>query len=212
MASVIPSASTVAERSSGPAAPSRLQTAPTSCDRITPEFPRAPSSAPRPKAAMAARRSEGAVSPPGAGGTASSIALRADSKVRYMFVPVSPSGTGKTLRASISSRAAPRDSRASSVKRSTVARSKVATASCGSLVATAGPSLCSVASVAGKVRLRSSERKRQASAPVRPRAAHGGMRGRWIGVPVRRSDSLMRLPAGRNLVPDSDLLVLFVET
>ncbi len=47
VASSIPSANTEADRSSGPAWPIRRRSAPTSWLRITPELPRAPSSAPR---------------------------------------------------------------------------------------------------------------------------------------------------------------------
>ena len=43
----IASANTAADRSSGPARPSRRSSAPISWLRITPELPRAPSSAPR---------------------------------------------------------------------------------------------------------------------------------------------------------------------
>ena len=57
--------------------------------RITPELPRAPSRAPRLSTARAVARSMSG-SPPVASRTAS----RAADTVRYMFVPVSPSGTG----------------------------------------------------------------------------------------------------------------------
>src|SRR5438067_12032949 len=62
---------------------------------MTPEFPRAPMSAP-----CDARR---AVRERSASST-SRMSSTADCKVRSMLVPVSPSGTGKTLRASTSSR------------------------------------------------------------------------------------------------------------
>ena len=58
--------------------------------RITPELPRAPSRAPRLSAARAAARSVSGSPPP----VASRRASRAADTVRYMFVPVSPSGTG----------------------------------------------------------------------------------------------------------------------
>ena len=58
-ASAMPSANTSADRSSGPASPSRLHSAPTSWDRITPELPRAPSSAPRANAVSAVRTPAG---------------------------------------------------------------------------------------------------------------------------------------------------------
>jgi hypothetical protein len=81
-ASAMPSARAVADRSSGPASPSRLHSAPTSEDRITPELPRAPSRAPRANAESAVRTSAGAgavaASPP----TASCRAARAASTVR----------------------------------------------------------------------------------------------------------------------------------
>ncbi len=62
---------------------------------MTPELPRAPMSAPR--LAAAATRSAGASRPTS---SASSSAART---VATMFVPVSPSGTGNTFRALISS-------------------------------------------------------------------------------------------------------------
>src|ERR1700732_1085081 len=65
------------------------------CERITPEFPRAPMSAPC--AARVAIRERSASS-------TSRMSSTADCKVRSMLVPVSPAGTGKTLRASTSSR------------------------------------------------------------------------------------------------------------
>src|SRR5205807_3688459 len=65
------------------------------CERMTPEFPRAPMSAP-----CDARR---AVRERSASST-SRMSSTADCKVRSMLVPVSPSGTGKTFRESTSSR------------------------------------------------------------------------------------------------------------
>src|SRR6202051_1657701 len=64
------------------------------CDRITPLLPRAPIS--EPCAAAASPESTA----PGAG--ASPASSTAERRVRYMFDPVSPSGTGKTLRSLIS--------------------------------------------------------------------------------------------------------------
>src|SRR3984957_15632109 len=64
------------------------------CERMTPLFPRAPMSEP----CAAAASTESAASGIGAS-RASSTAERS---VRYMFEPVSPSGTGKTLRSLIS--------------------------------------------------------------------------------------------------------------
>ena len=85
----IASAITWALRSSGRAAVIRCATAPSIWLRITPLLPRAPSSAPREKAASAGARSTG-VSP----AVASRSASRAAETVRNMLVPVSPSGTG----------------------------------------------------------------------------------------------------------------------
>ncbi len=59
-------------------------------ERMTPELPRAPMSAPRDIAAMMAP------APSSGQRCASSMTER---MVRYMLVPVSPSGTGKTLMA-----------------------------------------------------------------------------------------------------------------
>src|ERR1700716_2740088 len=64
-------------------------------ERMTPEFPRAPISAPC--AARLAVRERAASS-------TSRMSSTADCRVRSMLVPVSPSGTGKTLRESTSSR------------------------------------------------------------------------------------------------------------
>ncbi len=58
------------------------------CDRITPELPRAPMSEPCEMALQTAARSGPAV-------LSSSCT---DCRVSAMFVPVSPSGTGYTLR------------------------------------------------------------------------------------------------------------------
>ena len=69
---------------------------------ITPELPRAPMSAPND--AAAATRSAGASAP------TPSASMRAARTVASMFVPVSPSGTGNTFRALISS-TSPRGSR-----------------------------------------------------------------------------------------------------
>src|SRR2546422_4570649 len=64
-------------------------------DRITPELPRAPMSAPcEARLAMAER----------SGSSSPRMSSTADCKVKSMLVPVSPSGTGKTLSASTSSR------------------------------------------------------------------------------------------------------------
>ena len=83
----MPSAKTAAERSPGPACPIRRSSAPTSWLRITPELPRAPSSAPRASAGAsgAAGRAPAARRPV-------AQRARAASTVRYMLVPVSPSG------------------------------------------------------------------------------------------------------------------------
>src|SRR3984957_5127706 len=64
------------------------------CDRITPLLPRAPMSDPCAAAARTESTAEGA--------GASPASSTADRSVRYMFEPVSPSGTGKTLRSLIS--------------------------------------------------------------------------------------------------------------
>ena len=75
---------------------------------ITPEFPRAPSNAPLAQRAEAAARPGPGVkaSDPGrrsgAAWLVSSRATAAACQVRSRLVPVSPSGTGKTLRASMS--------------------------------------------------------------------------------------------------------------
>src|ERR1700686_5125611 len=91
-ASVIASATPLASRRGRWAAPwakpRRI------CERMTPLFPRAPMSDPW----AAAASTESAASGVGAS-RASSTAER---RVRYMFEPVSPSGTGKTLRSLIS--------------------------------------------------------------------------------------------------------------
>src|SRR2546429_9059986 len=65
------------------------------CDRITPEFPRAPMSAPCDARRALRERSASSTS---------RMSSTAACKVRSMVVPVSPSGTGKTLRESPSSR------------------------------------------------------------------------------------------------------------
>ena len=65
------------------------------CDRMTPLLPRAPISAP----VLAARATLARPESWAAAALASSMAAW---RVASMFVPVSPSGTGKTLRESIS--------------------------------------------------------------------------------------------------------------
>src|SRR5256885_7818933 len=65
------------------------------CERMTPEFPRAPISAPC-EARRAVRERSAS--------SRSRMSSTADCKVRSMLVPVSPSGTGKTFRESTSSR------------------------------------------------------------------------------------------------------------
>ncbi len=87
LASVIASAINVALRSPGVARAIRATRAPRSWLRITPLLPRAPSSAPR-------RNSASAVDRPASSAAAWWMASRAALIVRYMFVPVSPSGTG----------------------------------------------------------------------------------------------------------------------
>src|SRR5256885_1558385 len=64
-------------------------------ERMTPEFPRAPMSAPCDARRAVRERSES---------SRSGMSSTADCKVRSMLVPVSPSGTGKTFRESTSSR------------------------------------------------------------------------------------------------------------
>src|SRR5438034_2008909 len=64
-------------------------------DRITPELPRAPISAPCAARLAMAERS---------GSSSPRMSSTADCSVKSMLVPVSPSGTGKTLSASTSSR------------------------------------------------------------------------------------------------------------
>ena len=103
---IVPSAGFVtalyaaAEASSSPAArllgvtsvaPSTPRASPPMiCERITPEFPRAPMSAPCDMAASTA---------PAAGSAQRSASSIVERIVRYMLVPVSPSGTGKTFTA-----------------------------------------------------------------------------------------------------------------
>src|SRR6478735_12224241 len=84
---------------------------------MTPEFPRADSSAPRASARSTAAPSSVAPSAPAGSAATSSAAPRS---VSSTFVPVSPSGTGNTFTASIRSRAASRAGTArSSQSRST---------------------------------------------------------------------------------------------
>src|SRR5438105_5947499 len=65
------------------------------CERMTPELPRAPIKAPWEALRTMTERS---------GSSSSRMSSTADWRVSSMLVPVSPSGTGKTLRASTSSR------------------------------------------------------------------------------------------------------------
>ena len=80
---------TTALRSATSEALIRRAIAPSISLRITPELPRAPRSAPREKAASASDREVS-----GSASSAAARVSRADETVRYMLVPVSPSGTG----------------------------------------------------------------------------------------------------------------------
>ncbi len=64
-----------------------------SCARIVPELPRAPMSAPWAIACTASAR-EGSPAPVPYPENTASTAVAADSRVKYRFVPVSPSATG----------------------------------------------------------------------------------------------------------------------
>jgi len=92
-----------ADRSAAPLtvrAPSQLSASPRStCERITPELPRAPATAPFARADTAA---------PTASAGSRTRASSADRMVCSRLVPVSPSATGNTLIRSIASRSASR--------------------------------------------------------------------------------------------------------